>query len=216
MISRRARGRRTARLIDPTDPWSRYAWIRALAAVDRRRAREMRIEDPAVLNAFPEEDRARLDTSLGYLCLDLGIEPLAATFFADVPASTSSHSKAQAGLAILAVRRGNSRQALDHFDAARATVRQDPSLAELERDARYDVVLHEFTTARDLRDANAAGRAYSVLDELRPSHPSTLQARADLADLRGDMPAREQALRDCWPWIPGAGRATQLVDTPSR
>ena len=205
-----------ARLIDPTDPWSRYAWIRALAAVDPDAARrEMAgIEDPAALKAFPEEDRARLDTSLGYLCLDLGIEPLAAMFFDDVPDSASSHSKAQAGLAILAVRRGNSRQALDHFDAARATVRQDPSLAELERDARYDVVLHEFTTARDLRDANAAGRAYSVLDELRPSHPSTLQARADLANLRGDMPARERALRDLLAVDPKApGAATQLVDT---
>ena len=104
-----------ARLIDPTDPWSRYAWIRALAAVDPDAARrEMAgIEDPAALKAFPEEDRARLDTSLGYLCLDLGIEPLAAMFFGDVPDTASSHSKAQAGLAILAVRRGNSRQALD-------------------------------------------------------------------------------------------------------
>ena len=37
-----------ARLIDPTDPWSRYAWIRALAAVDPDAARrEMAgIEDP--------------------------------------------------------------------------------------------------------------------------------------------------------------------------
>ena len=53
-----------ARLIDPTDPWSRYAWIRALAAVDPDAARrEMAgIEDPAALKAFPEEDRARLDT----------------------------------------------------------------------------------------------------------------------------------------------------------
>ena len=104
------------------------------------------------------------------------------------------------GLAILAVRRGNARLALEHFDAARATVRQDPSLAELERNTRYDVVLHEFATARDLRDANAAGRAYSVLDELRPNHPATLQARADLANLRGDMPARERALRDLLKW----------------
>ena len=86
----------------PTDPWSRYAWIRALAAVDPDAARrEMAgIEDPAALKAFPEEDRARLDTALGYLCLDLGIEPLAAMYFDDVPDSASSHSKAQAGLAI--------------------------------------------------------------------------------------------------------------------
>ena len=112
------------------------------------------------------------------------------------------------------MRRGNSRQALDHFDAARATVRQDPSLAELERDARYDVVLHEFTTARDLRDANAAGRAYSVLDELRPSHPFDAAGRADLANLRGDMPARERALRDLLTVDSKApGAATQLVDT---
>lgn len=205
-----------ARLLDPADPWARYAWVRALAAVDPDAARrEMAgIADPAALKALPEEDRARLDTAFGYLCLDLGIESLAAMYFDDVPDAASSHSKAQAGLAILAVRRGNSRQALDHFDAARATVRQDPSLAELERDARYDVVLHEFTTARDLRDANAAGRAYSVLDELRPSHPSTLQARADLANLRGDMPARERALRDLLTVDPKApGAATQLVDT---
>jgi hypothetical protein len=135
-------------------------------------------------------------------------------YFGKVSASAASHSKAQAGLAILAVRRGNSRQALAHFHAARATVRVDPSLAELERDARYEVVLHEFETARDLRDANSAGRAYSVLDELRPSHPSTLQARADLANLRGDMPARERALRDLLEVEPKApGAAGQLVDT---
>lgn len=205
-----------ARLLDPVNPWSSYAWIRALAAVDPDAARrEMAgFLEPDALTALSDEDRARLETSLGYLCLDLGIEPLAAMYFAEVPESATSHAKAQAGLAILAVRRGNSRQALEHFDAARATVRQDPSLAELERDARYDVVLHEFTTARDLRDANAAGRAYSVLDELRPSHPSTLQARADLADLRGDMPARERALQDLLAVDPKApGAAIQLVDT---
>lgn len=205
-----------ARALDPSDPWARYAWVRALAAVDPEAARRevVGIRDPAALKAFPDEDRARLETALGYLCLDLGIEPLAAQYFDEVPASASSHSKAQAGLAILAVRRGNSRQALEHFDAARATVRQDPSLAELERDARYDVVLQEFTTARDLRDANAAGRSYAVLDELRPNHPATLQARADLANLRGDMAARERALRDLLavdPKSPGA--ASQLVDT---
>ena len=205
-----------ARLLDPSDPWARYAWVRSLAAVDPEAARReiAGIQDPAGLKAFPEEDRARLETSLGYLCLDLGIEPLAAMYFDDVPDSASSHAKAQAGLAILAVRRGNSRQALEHFDAARATVRQDPSLAELERDARYDVVLHEFTTARDLRDANAAGRAYAVLDELRPNHPATLQARADLANLRGDMSARARALRDLLAVDPKApGAADQLVDT---
>ena len=205
-----------ARLLDPSDPWARLAWIRALAAVDPDGARRAMpgIQDPVALKAISEEDRARLETAFGYLCLDLGIEPLAAMYLADVPPTSASHPKAQAGLAILAVRRGNSRQALVHFVAARTTIRLDPSLAELERDARYDVVLHEFVTARDLRDANAAGRAYSVLDELRPSHPSTLQARADLANLRGDQPARERALRELLAVEPNApGAADQLVDT---
>jgi hypothetical protein len=205
-----------ARLLDPSDPWASYAWVRALAAVDPDAARRAMpgLHDPELLKALPDEDRARLETSLGYLCLDLGIEPLAATYLEAVPASSASHSKAQAGLAILAVRRGNSRQALEYFVAARATVRSDPSLAELERDARYDVVLREFTTARDLRDANAAGRAYAVLDELRPNHPATLQARADLANLRGDMPARERALQDLLAVDAKApGAAGQLVDT---
>ena len=205
-----------ARQLDPSDPWARYAWIRALAAVDPDAARRSMpgIERSEALKAFPDEERARLETALGYLCLDLGIEPLAALHFGQVPASAGSHAQAQAGLAILAVRRGNARLALAHFNAARATVRLDPSLAELERDARYDVVLHEFTTARDLRDANAAGRAYSILDELRPSHPSTLQARADLAELRGDMPARERALRDLLTVDPEApGAASELSDT---
>jgi tetratricopeptide (TPR) repeat protein len=205
-----------AQLLDPSDPWARFAWIRALAAVDADAARRAMpgLRDTPALKAFPEEDRARLETALGYLCLDLGIEPLAAIYFGDVPADTASHSRAQAGLAILAVRRGNSRQALVHFVAARATVRQDPSLAELERDARFEVELREFATARDLRDANAAGRAYSVLDELRPSHPATLQARADLAQLRGDQPARERALRELLAVEPEApGAASQLTDT---
>jgi tetratricopeptide (TPR) repeat protein len=205
-----------ARLLDPSDPWAGYSWVRALGAVDPDAARRQLagIGDPAALKAFPDEDRARLATALGYLCLDLGIENLAAMYFGDVPESASSHAKAQAGLAILAVRRGNSRQALEHFEAARATVRQDPSLAELERDARYDVELHQFTTARDLRDANAAARAYAALDELRPNHPATLQARADLANLRGDMPAREHALRDLLAVDPKAPDAAgQLVDT---
>ena len=205
-----------ARLLDPSDPWARYAWIRALAAIDPEAARRAMpgIQDPEALKALPEEERARVNTVFGYLCLDLGIESLAAMHFSEVPSTTASHPKAQAGLAILAVRRGNSRQALAHFDAARAAVRLDPSLAELERDARFDVMLHEFVTARDLRDANAAGRAYSILDELRPNHPSTLQARADLANLRGDQPARERALRDLLAVDPKApGAAGQLVDT---
>jgi tetratricopeptide (TPR) repeat protein len=205
-----------ARLLDPSDPWAQYAWARALAAVDPDAARRAMpgFQDPDLLKSLPDEDRARLATSLGFLCLDLGIEPLAASYLDGVPAATASYSKAQAGLAILAVRRGNSRQALEYFVAARATVRSDPSLAELERDARYDVVLREFTTARDLRDANAAGRAFAVLDELRPSHPATLQARADLATLRGDMPARERALRDLLAVDAKApGAASQLVET---
>jgi tetratricopeptide (TPR) repeat protein len=205
-----------ARTLDRGDPWARFAWVRALAAVDPDAARRALpgLHDPIALREYPEEERARLETALGYLCLDLGIEPLASMFFGEVPAATPSHSKAQAGLAILAVRRGNSRQALVHFVAARSTVRLDPSLAELERDARFEVVLHDFSTARDLRDANAAGRAYSVLDDLRPNHPATLRARADLADLRGDAPARERALRQLIAvdrQAPGA--ASQLVDT---
>jgi len=205
-----------ARQLEPTDPWVRYAWVRALAAVDPDAARRAMtgVDSDAALKAFPDDERARFETALGYLCLDLGIEPLAALHFGEVPASSASHPQAQAGLAILAVRRGNARVALEHFDAARATVRQDPSLAELERNTRYDVVLHQFATARDLRDANAAGRAYSVLDELRPSHPATLQARADLANLRGDMPARERALRDLLNVDPkAAGAASELADT---
>ncbi|HEU4515698.1 MAG TPA: cellulose synthase subunit BcsC-related outer membrane protein [Steroidobacteraceae bacterium] len=205
-----------ARQLAPTDPWARYAWARALAAVDPDAARRALpgIGSDEILKAFPDEERARFETAVGYLCLDLGIEPLAALHFGEVPPSATSHAEAQAGLAILAVRRGNARLALEHFDAARATVRQDPSLAELERNARYDVVLHDFQTARDLRDANAAGRAYSVLDELRPNHPSTLQARADLAELRGDMAARERALRDLVAVDPKApGAASELSDT---
>jgi tetratricopeptide (TPR) repeat protein len=205
-----------ARQLDPSDPWSRYAWVRALAAIDPDAARLALpgLQDRDALTALPEEERARFQTALGYLCLDLGNESLAAMNFGEVPATTEAHARAQAGLAILAVRRGNSRQALTHFFAARMTIRLDPSLSELERDARYEVVLQDFTTARDLRDANAAGRAYSVLDELRPNHPSTLQARADLANLRGDMPARERALRDLLAVEPAApGAAGQLVDT---
>lgn len=205
-----------ARQLEPTDPWVRYAWVRALAAVDPDAARLAMtgVDSDETLKAFPDDERARFETALGYLCLDLGIEPLAALHFGEVPASSASHPQAQAGLAILAVRRGNARVALVHFDAARSTVRHDPSLAELERNTRYDVVLHEFATARDLRDANAAGRAFSVLDELRPNHPATLQARADLANLRGDMPARERALRDLLNVDPkAAGAASELTDT---
>jgi len=205
-----------ARQLEPSDPWARYAWVRAMAAMDPDAARRAMpgIGSDEALKAFPDDERARFETAMGYLCLDLGVEPLAAQHFSEVPASAASHPQAQAGLAILAVRRGNARLALAHFDAARSTVRQDPSLAELERNTRYDVVLHEFSTARDLRDANAAGRAYSVLDELRPNHPATLQARADLANLRGDMPARERALRDLLEVDPNApGAASELSDT---
>jgi hypothetical protein len=205
-----------ARALDRADPWARYAWIRALAAIDAEAARKALpgLINPAALQRLPAEDRARLDASLGYLCLDLGVEPGAALHFEAVPAGTPSFPEAQAGLAILAVRRGHARQALVHFVSARATGKLDPPLAELERETRFQVELQQFATARDLRDANAAGRAYSVLDELRPNHPATLRARADLAELRGDAPARERALRDLLQvdrQSPGA--ANQLVDT---
>ena len=100
-----------ARNLDPTDPWARYAWVRALAAVDADAARRALpgLQNAEVLKAFPEEDRARLATAFGYLCLDLGVEPLAASHFNEVPPTATSYPKAQAGLAILAVRRGNSR-----------------------------------------------------------------------------------------------------------
>ena len=205
-----------AREIDRTEPWARYAWVRALAAVDPDRARIAMpgLQDPATVQQMAIEDRARLDAALGYLCLELGLEPLAALHFSEVPAGTPSHAEAQAGLAILAVRRGDSRQALVHFEAARVSGKLDPSLAELERETRFQVALHEFTTARDLRDANAASRSYAVLDELRPNHPATLRARADLAQLRGDAPARERALRDLLAVDRSApGAASQLVDT---
>jgi tetratricopeptide (TPR) repeat protein len=207
---------RQARALDRKDPWSRYAWVRALAAIDTDAARAALpgLQDPAALQAMPADDRARLDTALGYLCLDLGIDPLAAMHFNQVPAGSPSHPQAQAGLAILSVRRGHSRQALVYFVAARASGKLDPPLAELERETRFQVVLHEFGTARDLRDANAAGRAYAVLDELRPHHPATLRARADLAALRGDAPARERALRELLGVDRRApGAASELVDT---
>ncbi|TFH46185.1 MAG: hypothetical protein E4H01_10360 [Lysobacterales bacterium] len=205
-----------AREINRTDPWAAYAWARALAAVDPGTARIAipGLQDPATMQALATEDRAKLNAALGYLCLELELEPLAAMHFNDVPAGTQSHAGAQAGLAILAVRRGDSRQALIHFEAARVSGKLDPPLAELERETRFRVALHEFTTARDLRDANAASRSYATLDELRPNHPATLRARADLAQLRGDAPARERALRDLLAIDRSApGAANQLVDT---
>ena len=205
-----------AREINHTDPWARYAWARALAAVDPDTARINMpgLQDPATVQAMPADERARLNAALGYLCLDLGLEPLAAMHFGDIPAGTPGYADAQAGLAILAVRRGHSREALAHFEAARTSGKLDPSLAELERETRFQVALQEFTTARDLRDANAASRAYATLDELRPNHPATLRARADLAYLRGDPAAREHALRDLLSVDPrAAGAASQLVDT---
>jgi len=205
-----------ARELDGTDPWARYAWVRALAAVDRAAARRALpgLQDPAALQAMTVDERARLDTALGYLCLELGLDPLAALYFNDVPSESRSHAEAQAGLAMLAVRRGHSRLALTHFEAARADGKLDPPLAELERETRFQVELHEFTTARDLRDANAASRAFATLDELRPNHPATLRARADLARLRGDAPARERALRDLLAADrKAAGAANELIDT---
>ena len=207
---------RQARALDSKDPWVRYAFLRALAAVDPEAARvaAQDAEDQAALAALTTEERARLDTGLGYLSLDLGIDPLAAMYFDRVPAGTPSHPQAQAGLAIVAVRRGHARQALVYFVSARVSGKLDPPLAELERETRFQVVLHEFETARDLRDANAAGRAYALLDELRPRHPSTLRARADLAALRGDAPARERALRELLAVDRSAkAAASELVDT---
>lgn len=207
---------RRALAIDRRDPWARYAWARALAAIDPNAARAALpgLQDPSALQALPIEERARLDTALGYLSLDLGVESLATMHFQRVPSGSPSHPQAQAGLAILAVRRGHTRQALVYFVQARVSGRLDPPLAELEREARFQVVLTEFTTAHGLRDANAAGRAYATLDELRPSHPATLRARADLAELRGDEPARERALRDLLAVDRDApGAASQLVDS---
>lgn len=202
--------------LDRRDPWSRYAWVRALAAVDPNAARAALpgLQDPAAIKAMAVEERARLDLATGYLCLDLGAESLATVHFQSVPPATASHHQAQAGLAILAVRRGLAQQALVYFVQARVSGRLEPPLAELEREARFQVVLREFTTARDLRDANAAGKAYSTLDELRPNHPATLRARADLAQLRGDEPARERALRDLLAVDRDApGAASELVDS---
>ena len=207
---------RQAYALDQKDPWVRYTFLRALAAVnpDAARLTLQAVQDSTSLAALPTEERARLDTALGYLSLDLGVDTLAAMHFGQVPAGTVSHPQAQAGLAILSVRRGHSRQALVYFVSARASGKLDPSLAELERETRFQLVLHEFGTARDLRDANAAGRAYAALDELRPHHPSTLRARADLAALRGDAPARERALRELLSVDRSArGAASELVDT---
>lgn len=204
-----------ARVLDEADPWARFAWVRALAAIDPEAAKRALpgLQDPSMFQSLPADERARLQTSLGYLCLDLGVEPLAAMHFETVPAAATTYPQAQAGLAILSVRRGHTRQALVYFVAARTSGKLDPPLAELEREARFQVMLQEFNTARDLRDANAAGRAYSVLDELRPNHPATLRARADLARLRGDAPAYERALRDLLAVEPQApGAASELVD----
>lgn len=205
-----------ARELDRSNPWVRLTWVRVLATVDRDNARDVMpgLQDPAAIGALAQDERARLHTALGYLCLDLNLEPLAAMHFSEVAAATTSYGRAQAGLAILAVRRGHTRQALLHFDAARSAGQLDAPLAELERETRFQATLVSFTTARDLRDANVAGRAYADLDELRPSHPATIRARADLADLRGDQPARERALRDLLAVDRAApGAASQLVDT---
>jgi tetratricopeptide (TPR) repeat protein len=205
-----------AREVDRADPWARYAWARALAVVDPDSARIAMpgLEDPSTMQSLTVEGRAKLEAALGYLCLELELEPLAAMHFSEVPVGVPNFGEAQAGLAILAVRRGHSRQALVHFELARASGKLDPSLAELEHETRFQVSLHEFATARDLRDANAASRSYATLDELRPNHPATLRARADLAQLRGDAPARERALRDLLAIDRSApGAASQLVDT---
>ena len=72
-------------------------------------------------------------------------------YFGQVPAGTPSHPQAQAGLAILSVRRGHSRQALVYFVAARVV-----------RQAR--------SAARRARARNALpGRAARVRDGARPA-----------------------------------------------
>lgn len=204
-----------ARALDNGEPWARYAWVRALARLDpvATRAALPGLQDPDRLRQLPDEERAELACLLGYLGLDLEVDRLAADYFAEVPEDTAAYARAQAGLAILAVRRGDSRQALVHFAAARAAGPLDPALAELERETRFQAALQQFLTARDLRDSNGAARALGTLDELRPLHPATLRARADLAGLRGDALAREHALRELLrvdPEAPGAG--SQLVD----
>jgi hypothetical protein len=205
-----------ARSLDNGDPWTRYTWVRALARVDPVAARAALpgLQDPSRLQRLTTDERAELASALAYLCLDLNVDHLAAEHFAEVPEGTPAYARAQAGLAILAVRRGDSRQALVHFAAARVAGPLDAALAELERETRFQAALQQFLTARDLRDANGAARALGTLDELRPLHPATLRARADLAGLRGDAAARERALRELLRVDPAApGAASQLVDT---
>ena len=150
-----------ARSIDNGDPWTRYTWVRALARVDPVAARGALpgLQDPARLQQLATEERAELASALAYLCLDLDVDHLAAEHFAEVPEGTPAYASAQAGLAILAVRRGDSRQALVHFAAARVAGPLDAALAELERETRFQSALRQFLTARDLRDANGAARA---------------------------------------------------------
>ncbi len=206
---------RKAREFDDQNPWSRYAWIRAKAAVDPDAARAAlpSLLHPGNVSRLSAREVATLESALGYLCLDLGLEPLAELHFNQVPPGSAQRAEAQAGLAIIALRSGDTRQALEYFEAARAAGTLNPRLAELEQDTRYRHALEQFGQARDLRDANAAARALAKLDELRPKHPSTLRARAELAQLRGDAPARERALRDLIaadPAAPDAGG--MLVD----
>lgn len=201
---------RKARELDDQHPWSRYAWIRAMAAVDRDAARAALpgLLHPGIVSRLSAAEVAALDNAIGYLCLDLGLEPLAQLHFNQVPQGSPHRAEAQAGLAIIALRSGDTRQALKYFVAAREAGTLNPSLAQLEQDTRYRHALEQFGQARDLRDANAAARELAVLEELRPNHPATLHARADLAELRGDAPARERALRDLIaadPAAPGAG-----------
>ena len=50
-----------ARQLEPADPWVRYAWVRALAAVDPDAARRAMtgVNSDEALKAFPDDERAR-------------------------------------------------------------------------------------------------------------------------------------------------------------
>ncbi len=205
---------RQARAMDDGNPWSRFAWIRALAATDAEAARR---EFPAFLvepRGLLEAERAILSNALGYLALDLGENAAAHTHFERVPAGSAQQAEAQAGLAIVAARSGNPALALNLLEATRVNGQLPVQWQSFERELRFAVAQREFSDAREWRNANAAGRALATLDELRPTDPVTLRARADLAALRDDPSARERALRDLLAAQPAAdGAASELIDT---
>lgn len=203
-----------ARRLDDANPWSRYAWVRALAATDANLAREALPGLFGDAGTLPAAERANLLNALGYLALELGLEPLAAGFFGQVPATTAVHAEAQAGLAIVAARGGDPEVALARLEAQQAQGRLPGKWEAFARDLRFAVAQREFRAAHESRNANAAGRALAIMDELRPRDPGTLRARADLAGLRGDPAARERALRDLLATDPAApGTANDLIDT---